>query len=58
MSKKNKNQENYPCRVFKSSLALLSAIFIAIVSIMYILYRGWSAKAEIEKWKDYDECGI
>ena len=58
MSKKNKNQEDYPCKVFKSSLALLGALFVAIVSIMYILYKGWTAKAEIEKWKDYDECGI
>lgn len=56
MSKNNK--ENYPRKVFASSLAVLSALFIAIVSILYILYKGWSAKLNLEKWKDYDECGI
>lgn len=58
MSKKIKNTENYPRKVFASSMALLGALFIAIASILYILYRGWSAKVEFEKWKDYDECGI
>lgn len=56
MSKNNK--ENYPRKVFTSSLAVLGALFIAIVSILYILYKGWSAKLDFEKWKDYDECGI
>ena len=54
MSKKN----NYPRKVFATSLAVLSALFVAIVSILYILYKGWSAKLDFEKWKDYDECGI
>ena len=58
MSKKIKTEENYPRRVFASSMALLGALFVAISSILYILYRGWSAKVEREKWKDYDDCGI
>ncbi|MCM1314471.1 MAG: hypothetical protein NC040_05790 [Muribaculaceae bacterium] len=56
MSKKNK--ENYPRTVFTTSLAVLSALFVAIASILYILYKGWSSKLYLEKWKDYDECGI
>lgn len=56
MSKKSK--DNYPRKVFGTSLAVLSALFIAITSILYILYKSWSAKLDFEKWKDYDECGI
>lgn len=40
------------------SLPLLLAIFLAIGSVVYIMYKSWSNKAYIEKWKDYDECGI
>lgn len=57
MSKKN-NDNNYPRKVFGSSMAVLCALFVAITSILYILYKGWSAKLDFEKWKDYDECGI
>ncbi|MDE5619031.1 MAG: hypothetical protein K2I80_00695 [Ruminococcus sp.] len=57
MSKKN-NDNNYPRKVFSSSMAVLCALFVAITSILYILYKGWSAKLDFEKWKDYDECGI
>ncbi len=56
MSKKC--NENYPRKVFSTSLAVLCAVFVAISSILYILYKSWSAKLDFEKWKDYDECGI
>ena len=61
MSRKEPN-ENYPRSVFSSGMAVLGALFIAMSSIMYILYKSWSAKLDAEKyhekWKDYDECGI
>lgn len=40
------------------TLPLLLAIFMAIGSVVYIMYKSWSNKAYEEKWKDYDECGI
>ncbi len=40
------------------TLSLLLAIFLAIGSVVYIMYRSWSNKVYAEKWKDYDECGI
>lgn len=55
MSKKN---NDYPRKVFGTSLAVLSALFVAISSILYIIYKSWTAKIDLEKWKDYDECGI
>lgn len=56
MSKKS--NDNYPRKVFSTSMAVLCALFVAITSILYILYKSWSAKLDFEKWKDYDECGI
>ncbi|MDE5584245.1 MAG: hypothetical protein K2J08_11150 [Ruminococcus sp.] len=53
-----KKEDDYPRRVFGSSMAILCALFVAISSILYIFYKGWSAKLNYEKWKDYDECGI
>lgn len=52
MSKKN---NNYPKKVFGTSMAVLCALFVAISSILYILYKSMSVKSD---WKDYDECGI
>lgn len=40
------------------TLSLLLAIFMAIGSVVYIMYKSWSNKTYAEKWKDYDECGI
>lgn len=55
---KKRNDEISPYNVFSSSLAIVAALFIAIVSIMYVIYRSWSNKLYLEKWKDYDDCGI
>lgn len=41
-----------------SVITLLLAIFLAIGSVVYIVYRGASNKAYEEKWKDYDETGF
>lgn len=46
------NKKNY------GIITLLAAIFLAIGSVVYIIWRGVSNKAYIEKWKDYDECGL
>jgi len=43
---------------FKDSLPLLGAIFLAIASVTYIMYKNWSNRLYIEKWKDYEDCGI
>ena len=37
---------------------LMGAIFLAIASVVYILFRSWSNKLYFEKWKDYEDCGI
>lgn len=55
---KKRNDEISPYNVFSSSLAIVAALFIAIVSILYVIYRSWSNKLYLEKWKDYDDCGI
>ncbi|MDE6781300.1 MAG: hypothetical protein K2J40_07570 [Ruminococcus sp.] len=55
MSKKN---NDYSRKVFGTTLAVLSALFVAISAILYIIYKSWTAKIDFEKWKDYDECGI
>lgn len=51
----NEAKKNHP---LGGSLPLLLAIFLAIGSVVYIMYKSWSDKAYAEKWKDYDECGI
>ncbi|MBR6791668.1 MAG: hypothetical protein IKM49_00910 [Ruminococcus sp.] len=51
----NEAEKNNP---LGGSLPLLLAIFLAIGSVVYIMYKSWSDKAYAEKWKDYDECGI
>lgn len=53
--KENETQKN---RLLGGTLPLLIAIFMAIGSVVYIMYKSWSNKAYAEKWKDYDECGI
>ncbi len=45
-------------KIIRDSLPLLGAIFIAIVSVMYIMFKSWSNKLYFEKWKDYEDCGI
>jgi hypothetical protein len=38
-------------------LPILLAIFMAIASVVYIIYRCWDNKTYAEKWKDYENCG-
>ena len=45
-------------RFVKDSLPMLCAIFLAIASVMYVMFKSWSNKLYGEIWKDYDECGI
>lgn len=51
-------KENGRNRLLGGTLPLLFAIFAAIGSVVYIMYKSWSNKAYIEKWKDYEDCGI
>ncbi len=53
----NKNDNKQNCAL-GGTLPLLLAIFVAIGSVVYIMYKSWSNKAYIEKWKDYEDCGI
>ena len=39
-------------------ISLLLAIFLAIGSVVYIIWRGISNRAYYEKWKDYDDTGL
>lgn len=53
------DKDNYTSRkIIRDSLPMLVAIFIAIASVCYIMFKSWSNKIYVEKWKDYDECGI
>lgn len=55
MSRKNP----YNMKQFvKDSMPMLAAIFLAIASVVYIMYKGWSNKLDFERWKDYEDCGI
>ena len=47
-----------PRKLLRESIPLMGAIFLAIASVVYILFRSWSNKLYIEKWKDYEDCGI
>ena len=44
-------------RLLGGMLPLLFAIFMAIGSVVYIMYKSWSNKLYAEKWKDYEDCG-
>lgn len=54
----NDNENFSTKRIIKDSLPMLAAIFLAIVSVMYIMFKSWSNKLYFEKWKDYEDCGI
>lgn len=45
-------------KVIKETLPMLGAIFIAIAAVVYIMLKSWSNKLYVEKWKDYEDCGI
>ncbi|MBR3282068.1 MAG: hypothetical protein IKI56_02095 [Ruminococcus sp.] len=53
-----KRQIDTTRRFFIDSLPLLGAIFLMLASVSYIMYRNWNEKLYIEKWKDYEDCGI
>lgn len=52
------NDEMNPKKVFNMFLPIVGAVFIAISSVLYILYKSWSNKVYFEKWKDYEDCGV
>lgn len=52
-------KQNVPARRFaKDALPVLGAIFLAISSVVYVVYKSWSNKLYSEKWKDYEDCGV
>lgn len=55
---KIKENETGKYRLLGGTLPMLLAIFLAISSVVYIMYKSWSNKNHDAKWKDYDECGI
>ena len=56
------DKEKSKNRLLGGTLPLLGAIFLAIGSVVYIMYKRWSNKAQEEKykakWGDYEDCGI
>jgi hypothetical protein len=52
-----KKDEINPKKVLNMFLPIVGAIFIALSSILYILYKSWSNKVYFEKCKDYEDCG-
>ena len=55
MSRKEKYSER---RMLRESLPVLGAIFLAIASVAYILFKNWSNKMSDERLKAYEDCGI
>lgn len=58
MSRNNKNDNYSAKKMIRESLPILGALFLAMVSVAYILFRSWSNKLYYEKWKEYEDCGI
>jgi hypothetical protein len=58
MSKRKKEEDINPKKVFNMFLPIVGAVFIAVSAILYILYKSWSNKLYFEKWKDYEDCGV
>lgn len=58
MSRNNKNDNYSAKKMIRESLPVLVALFLAMVSVAYILFRSWSNKLYYEKWKEYEDCGI
>jgi hypothetical protein len=54
----SKKNEINPKKVLNMFLPIVGAVFIAVSSILYILYKSWSNKVYFEKWKDYEDCGV
>ncbi len=55
----SKNRDEIsPGKVFNMFVPIVGAVFIAICSVLYILYKSWSNKVYFEKWKDYEDCGV
>ena len=54
----NENDKYTPRKMLKDSLPIMAALFLAIASVVYIIFRSWSNKLYFEKWKDYEDCGI
>ncbi len=54
----NKKTDITPRKVLNMFLPIIGAVFIAVSSILYILYKSWSNKLYFEKWKDYEDCGV
>ncbi|MCD7890697.1 MAG: hypothetical protein LUG26_02685 [Ruminococcus sp.] len=55
---KSKEKKSERSHFICGIVTLLLAIFTAIASVVFIIFKCWSNKAYAEKWKDYDECGI
>ena len=54
----NKKNEINPHKVLDMFVPIVAAVFIAVASILYILYKSWSNRVYFEKWKDYEDCGV
>ena len=53
------SKEPYNTKKFiKDTFPLMAAIFVAIASVTYIVFKSWSNKLDFERWKDYEDCGI
>ena len=57
MSEKKSYVNVNPHKVLSMFLPIVGAVFIAVASILYILYKSWSNRVYFEKWKDYEDCG-
>lgn len=42
----------------KAFYTIMGALILVVASTAFFVYKLMSNKAYIERWKDYDECGI
>lgn len=42
----------------KSFYTIMGALILVVASTAFFVYKLLSDKAYVERWKDYDECGI
>lgn len=56
--KKELDRKAHTKEVIRTAIPVIGALFLFLVSAIYIAYRMVSNYNYNERWKDYDECGL
>lgn len=52
------NYEEMRKSSFRSGFPVVASLLLVVGAVAYIVFRTMSTRAYLEKWKDYDECGL